>query len=61
MDYVLEKMSGKSGCGMAFGTGVAFGTVRITDFDFGHDAVILAKTTEVLAEALKLSDEANYY
>ena len=34
------------------------GTVRITDPDFADDAVIFAKTTEVLAEALEsLSEE----
>ena len=53
MDHLLGRMSEKTGCGMSFGT------VRITDLDFADDAVILAKTTEVLAGALdSLSEEA---
>ena len=52
MDHVLGRMSEKSGCG------VSFGTVRITDLDFGDDAVIFAETTEVLAGAIdSLSEE----
>ena len=45
MDHVLV-MSEKSDCR------VPFGRVRITDLDFADDAVVLAETTEVLAEAL---------
>ena len=41
------------------GCGGSFGTVRITDLDFADDAVIFAKTTEVLVEAFEsLSEEA---
>ena len=52
MDHVLERMSEESGCG------VLFGTVWIIDLDVADDAVIFAKTTEVLAGALNsLSEE----
>ena len=48
MSYVLGRMSGKSGCGVSYGT--------VTDLDF---AVILAEATDVLAGALdSLSEEA---
>ena len=47
-------MSGKSG------SEVSFGTVRITELDYKDDALILAETTEVLAETLEsLSEEAD--
>ena len=53
MYHVLRRMSEKSDCR------VSFGTIRITDLDFSHDAVIFAETTEVLAGALgSLSKEA---
>ena len=41
------------------GCGVSFGTVRIDDLDSANDAVIIADTTEVFAEAPEsLSEEA---
>ena len=42
----MAAVSGGSACG------VSFGEVRITDLDFADDAVILAETVDVLAEAL---------
>ena len=39
------------------GCGGSFGTVRITDLDFADDAVILAKTIEILSQGLELLSE----
>ena len=53
MDHALDRMFENSGCV------VSFGSVRITDIYFANNAVILAKTTEVISEALEsLREEA---
>ena len=45
--------------GGKLGSGLSFGTNRITDLDFADDAVIIVGTTEVLSEALEsLIEEA---
>ena len=53
MDWIMEGVVGKTGCG------VSFGDVRITDLDFADDAVIFAETVGILTSALEtLSEES---
>ena len=51
MDWILGRMSERSSCG------ASFGNVKISDLDFADDAVIFAKTLDILLEALEVLNE----
>ena len=51
MDWILGRMSERSSCG------ASFENVRISDLDFADDAVIFAKTLDILLGALEMLNE----
>ena len=51
MDWILGRMSERSSCGPSFGN------IKISDFDFGDDAVIFAETLDILLGALEVLNE----
>jgi len=51
MDWILGRMSERSGCG------ASFGNVKISDLDFADDAVIFAETLDILLRALEVLND----
>ena len=54
INWILGRMSERSSCG------ASFGNVKVSDLDLADDAVIFAKTLDILLEALKVLNEESW-